>query len=199
MNNLGSCYRALGRYGDALQLHKRTLALRKGKLGLDHPDTLESMGNVAESLIQLQREKEAKAISDEFIQHATGKSVDPEVWSFVADLRLRQFQKIKDSAGCRQTADLWEDLKRPDADSLYRAARCRSVTAAVIRATDQSPTGSKEADAQTDRAMAWLQKAVAAGYKDLVNLKKDKDLDALRGRDDFKNLIADVQAKGASK
>jgi hypothetical protein len=47
---------------------------------------------------------------------------------------------------------------------------------------------------QADLAMVWLQKAIAAGFKDKTKLKEDKDLDALRNRDDFKKLLADLGA-----
>jgi hypothetical protein len=33
------------------------------------------------------------------------------------------------------------------------------------------------------------------GYKDVAHLKKDTDLDALREREDFKKLIAELEAK----
>ena len=47
MNNLANSYADAGRSQDALKLHEETLQLRKAKLGPDHPDTLESMNNVA--------------------------------------------------------------------------------------------------------------------------------------------------------
>ena len=47
MNNLAGSYAALGRHADALKLREETLALRKAKLGPDHPDTLWSMNNLA--------------------------------------------------------------------------------------------------------------------------------------------------------
>jgi hypothetical protein len=96
--------------------------------------------------------------------------------------------------GCRQTAALWEKLNRTDAASLYDAACMRAVTAAVLRAVDSSPTGAKQADAEAEQAMAWLKKAVAAGYKDGAHMEKDKDLDALRDREDFKKLLAELAA-----
>ncbi len=40
-----------------------------------------------------------------------------------------------------------------------------------------------------DRAMELLHKAVKAGYKDAAHMAKDKDLDVLRGREDFKKLV----------
>ena len=51
MNNLANSYAALGRHAEALKLHEETLTLRKAKLGPDHPDTLASMGNLADSLV----------------------------------------------------------------------------------------------------------------------------------------------------
>jgi hypothetical protein len=111
------------------------------------------------------------------------------------NLRLRHFAKTRDAAGCRQTAERWEQLNRADAASLYTAACIRAVTTAVLRGVDPSPAGAKQADADADRAMAWLQQAVAAGYKDAAHLKKDENLDALRDREDFKMLLAELEAK----
>lgn len=44
-------------------------------------------------------------------------------------------------------------------------------------------------------AVEMLQKAVKAGYKDAAHMKKDTDLDPLRDRDDFKQLLADLEKK----
>jgi tetratricopeptide (TPR) repeat protein len=43
-----------------------------------------------------------------------------------------------------------------------------------------------------DRAMELLQKAVKAGYDTVDYMRKDKDLVPLRGREDFKKLIAEM-------
>ena len=42
--------------------------------------------------------------------------------------------------------------------------------------------------------MDLLQKAVKAGYKDAAHMKKDPDLDPLRAREDFKKLLAELEA-----
>jgi hypothetical protein len=88
---------------------------------------------------------------------------------------------------------MWEDLKRTDADSLYKAARMRGVTAAVFRATDTSPEGSRQADAEADRAMTWLKQAIAAGYKDAAQVQQDRELAALRDREDFTKLVTRLE------
>jgi hypothetical protein len=41
--------------------------------------------------------------------------------------------------------------------------------------------------------MELLQKAVQAGYKDVAHMKMDTDLDALREREDFKKLLAELE------
>jgi serine/threonine protein kinase len=188
---LAFSYVTLRGHAEALKLRQERLALRKAKLGPDHPDTLVSMWGVAESLVNLGRGAEAVPLIDDCVQRATGKFVDPRLVPGVMDLRLRHFEKMKDPAGCRQTAALWEKLNRADAASLYTAACMRAVTAATA--------GAKEADVEAEKAMAWLKQAVAAGFKDAAHMDQDKDLDALRDREDFKNLLAELAASAAKQ
>jgi WD40 repeat protein len=47
-----------------------------------------------------------------------------------------------------------------------------------------------------DRAMELLRNAVTAGYKDAGHMKQDTDLDPLRGRADFKKLLAWLEEPG---
>ena len=190
MHNLGSNLRAFGRYSDALRIHEETRARRESTLGVDHPDTLISVWSVAQDLIKLDRGALAVPLIDECLQRAVGKRVHrnfPEV----ADLRLRHFEKAKNAQECRTTAELWEKQKRADGDSLYQAAVCRAVTAAVLREA-KAPDASaiRLANDEADLAMAWLSKAVAAGYKDVAEIKSGKDLGTLRDRPDFKKLLA---------
>jgi hypothetical protein len=41
----------------------------------------------------------------------------------------------------------------------------------------------------------WLCQAVAAGFTDAEHIKQDRDLDALRGREDFQKLLAELDAR----
>ena len=50
-----------------------------------------------------------------------------------------------------------------------------------------------------DDATARLTKAIAAGFRDAATLKMDADLDALRNRDDFKKLLAELQKNDDKK
>jgi hypothetical protein len=58
----------------------------------------------------------------------------------------------------------------------------------MIRETNGSPEGVKTANDESDRAMSLLRQAVAGGFRDADRIKRDKDLDALRDRDDFRKL-----------
>jgi tetratricopeptide (TPR) repeat protein len=193
VHNLANSYHALGRHADALALFEQTLARKKARLVPDHPSTLLSMGGVADSLFKLGRGAEAVPVIDECVRRAAGKVVNPQLLPGLMNLRLRHFEQVKDVAGCRQTAALWEGLKRTDADSLYEAARMRAVTAAVLREADPNPANARESHAEADRALAWLKQAVAAGYRNAARLQRDRDLDALRDRADFTRLVRKLE------
>ena len=47
MNNLALLYFNRGRYYEAETMHVKTLEIQKRVLGEEHPDTLDSMGNLA--------------------------------------------------------------------------------------------------------------------------------------------------------
>ncbi len=51
---------------------------------------------------------------------------------------------------------------------------------------------------QGDRALESLRRAIAAGWKDAAELKKNRDLDPLPDREDFKKLLAELE-RGAEK
>ena len=59
MNGLANGYANLGRHAEAAKLHAETLALRKARLGPDHPDTMGSTVNLGQSYAALGRRDEA--------------------------------------------------------------------------------------------------------------------------------------------
>jgi serine/threonine protein kinase/tetratricopeptide (TPR) repeat protein len=190
--DLAESYNALDRHADALKLREATLAFRKLNLGADDPQTLMSMRDVAQSLVALNRGSEALPLINECLRRAGEKADAAEVIPYALEVRLRQYAKTKNVAGCRQTVEAWDKLHRTDADSLYTSACFHAVYGGAIRTAAKSASNSPEAEAESDRAMALLKQAVAAGYKDVVNLNTDKDLDSLRTRDDFKKLVAGI-------
>jgi tetratricopeptide (TPR) repeat protein len=197
MTSLASSYYALGRYAEALKLYEATLAVQQARLGPDHPDTLRSMYGLASSYQALGRHAEALKLHEEELarrQTRLGPDHPDTLLSRlgVASNLVQLGRGAEAVTDCRRAAETWEKLGRPDADSLYTAACFRAVIAAALRAADASPAAAKEAEA--DRAMTWLERAVAAGYRDAANMAVDHDLDALRHRADFKGLLARLSA-----
>ncbi|MCO6042748.1 serine/threonine-protein kinase [Aeoliella sp. ICT_H6.2] len=191
MHNLATSYTALGLYDDALKLHEATLEFQRAQLGSDHPDTLMSMWGVASSLADLNRNLEAWPLIDECLKRSEGKPIQPSMIWRLLKLRMRHFQTVGDSDGCRRTVEMWENLGRTDASGLYCAACFRAITATVV--AQDSLTSEVEsarfAKEESDRAMAWLTQAVAVGYHDVAQIQHDSDLSSLLGRDDFQSLV----------
>ncbi|HEV3006438.1 MAG TPA: tetratricopeptide repeat-containing protein kinase family protein, partial [Pirellulales bacterium] len=193
MFNLALVYDALGRQADALQIRQECYAATRGRLGPDHPQTLFSMARLVDNLVRLDRSEEAVPLIDEFVERAVGKDIDPRLVPHALELRLRHFERSSDAAGCRKTAEMWEKLERRDAESLYNAACMRAVAAAVILAGDESAELAAQADAEADLALKWLAQAVAAGFGDAAQIAGDRDLNALRYRDDFKKIVTELE------
>jgi serine/threonine protein kinase len=198
MSILATCYRCLGRHDEALRLTEKALALQKEKLGSDHPDTLLSMHNLACIRFARGDHTEALKLYDETLALRKAKigAGNPDILKSIremAGLRLHHFEKTKDADGCRAMAEMCEKLQLTDPAGCYDVARFWAVTAAILRARGKSAEA-KQADAEADRAMDWLKKAVAAGDKNVAKLNQNKALDTLRDREDFRKLVAELEA-----
>lgn len=191
-HNLANSYRKFGRFEEALQLDQTVLDRRSDTLGPDHPDTLTSLWSVAKDLVELNRSADAVPYLDRCLRLAVGKTVHPN-FAEVADLRLRHFEKLKDASGCRATAQMWERLGRTDSESYYQAARFRAVASAVFRADHASRAAKDESETEATQAMAWLENAVAKGFKDGARLGRDKDFGGLHDRSQFWKLLPEMR------
>ena len=109
-------------------------------------------------------------------------------------VRMLCYQQAGNLEGCRSTAELLEKRDLRDAGSLYDAACCRAILAAV-QAKAPGADAARLAQEECDKAMAWLNKAVAAGFRDPTLIRK-KYLESLRDREDVKKLLAELEDKG---
>jgi hypothetical protein len=110
----------------------------------------------------------------------------------LAILYAQTGNSAKAVAMCRRNKELSEKSSRTDPESLYNAACWYSVSTSVFKAASGSDA-THLAGAEANRAMALLKQAVTAGFKDVAQMKLDEDLAALRGRDDFKKLMAELR------
>ena len=198
MADLAQTYDVVGRYADALKLHKEVLALRKSKLGPDHSNTLQAMVAVAATLAKVNRGTEAVSMIDECVRRAERQALHPAFVARTLDVRLRYFEKLGDSDGCRTTAAIWDDLNHIDADSLYTAACFHAITATVNHTAPRSTDAQTHTATEMDQAMVRLSQAVAAGYGETAGLETNKDFTVLRDRDDFKELLAELKGRKQS-
>src|SRR5262249_2952185 len=82
----------------------------------------------------------------------------------------------------------------PITDTYNASCTLSRCVALALKDSSLSESRRKElAQNYASQAMALLRQAVAKGYKDVAHMKKDTDLDPIRGREDFKKLVAELE------
>jgi serine/threonine protein kinase/tetratricopeptide (TPR) repeat protein len=138
----------------------------------------------AEALDGLKRHAEAALAWDKAIE----LSRDAQQ----AGLRLqRALSRVRAGQVEAAIQEAKELAKNANAETLYNAARILALGAS--RPDESAGSLSKEECAQ--HAVALLRQAVAKSYKNAEQMKKDDDLKALRQREDFQDLLAELEAK----
>jgi serine/threonine protein kinase/tetratricopeptide (TPR) repeat protein len=194
MSNLANCIRANGRAAEALKLHQEVLALQGEKLGRDHPDTLITMNNLGINLQVLNQHEEAIRIFEKTLELRKVQLAPdhPDTLRTMGNLansvkavgRYEEASKLYLETFRLQSERL--GLNHPDTfKTTYNVACYYAVTVPL----------SPNRDKTTAQAMDWLRKAIDAGFHDMRYLKGDSDLDVLRNRADFKQLLASLESR----
>ena len=89
--------------------------------------------------------------------------------------------------------DLWAKVPSLGAETRFERSRALALLAG-LGAEAKSGVTKDEAAAFAEQAVAGLHDAFSAGWRWNDGLK-EPDFDALRGREDFKKLVAEVEAK----
>jgi serine/threonine-protein kinase len=115
------------------------------------------------------------------------------------DVRVRALARAGRHAEAAATADRLHDRDPKGPQDLYNAACAYALCVTAVAPGKPPEQLSAEEKAARERyaarAIAVLREAVGKGYNDPAHMKKDKDLDPLRGRDDFKKLLGELEAK----
>ena len=91
-----------------------------------------------------------------------------------------------------------EDGLPPSPWNLFEVACCHAALAGLAgRAGSGVPAAEGEAEAA--KAMEWLRKAIANGYRNTNELRIESALDPLRDRPDFKKLMGDLEKKSPAE
>jgi tetratricopeptide (TPR) repeat protein len=214
-SDLASSYQVLGYHlqlagksADALTAFKRALTIRQSladanlnatdfQFDLSHTHqmmawALKRAGKLAEAADAYER---AIAILQKVAD------ANPSVTRWQSDLAvdLAQFGALGAKTGrtadavasCRQAIAIWTHLSSRIPNDLYNLA-CAHSQLAGLAAEPGSGMTAAEGQAEANRAIDCLRQAVAAGYRRLILLRTDTDLDALRSRPDFQLLFAEL-------
>jgi hypothetical protein len=97
-----------------------------------------------------------------------------------------------------RTAEFYRDLGWNAPVGAYDAACFLCWCIPIVTHHDKLDATQRKAAVQFygDAAMKLLREAVSKGYKKVACMKKDAVLDPLRQREDFKQLIAELEGKG---
>jgi serine/threonine protein kinase/tetratricopeptide (TPR) repeat protein len=203
-----------GRLGEAKEGYATALALRK-QVVAEFPNNPEARNDLAGTLVNLailhveQGDfKAAKACLDEAAPHhesaLKSHSRHPTYRRFYWNnlfVLARANAGLGDKAAAKHAAQKLRDLgSNPSADA-YDGACCLASCIPVIQNDDRA---TKEARAKqtafyADEAMTMLRDAVAKGWKNAAQMKRDKHLEPLHDREDFKKLVAELEARNEKK
>jgi serine/threonine-protein kinase len=112
------------------------------------------------------------------------------------DLAATLLELGEHTGAAEAAADLARIAFEPASDA-YKAACFFSRCIPLAEKDNILPPAQRQALVRSygDQALEAMQQALAKGYKELANLKKDKDLDPLRQREDFKKLLTELEVK----
>jgi eukaryotic-like serine/threonine-protein kinase len=185
--NLGHALRASGRLRESLVSYERAIRTLTGVRKQDRGSALckqflrNSYWGRARAYHGLQKFTEAVKDWDQAIDLSR---VAEQAW-----LRARRASsQVKAGRVAEAVAEAAELTKSTNWDGRQWYAF------ACIYAIASGKSAEKKSE-HADQAMELLQRAVNAGYKDASHVARDQDLDPLRGRDDFKKLLAELAKK----
>jgi serine/threonine-protein kinase len=95
------------------------------------------------------------------------------------------------AAAAREAGAILERLSILEPIDCYNLA-CTNAVLADIAIEPVSGMTAAEGRAAAERAMEWLHRAVARGYRNVALMRRDHDLDPLRSRPDFQLLMMDL-------
>jgi serine/threonine-protein kinase len=208
-HNLGTLLSETGRPKEAEAAYRDALALYK-PLAADFPavpDYQAELANTLDGLAELARVRkdhpEARRLLEEARPHVQvaleANPRHPFYREIVRNLRRElaaTLLEVGDHAGAAEAA---ADLARIAADPAGDAALAAGFFSRCVPLAEKDaklPEARRKELAQSyaEQALAALRQAVAKGYKDAANMRKDKDLDPLRQRDDFRKLLTELEA-----
>jgi serine/threonine protein kinase len=187
MYNLGDTLESEGHYAEAEKLQRETINIVSRVFGPTHPNTLSVMTNLGETL-----EKEGHYAEAEKLQRGTLDNVR-RIYGADSPQTLDALQAL---AICLSYEKRYEEAKPLFAEALQAAGRINHQMD-LSQAWYSSACGAALAG-HPDDALEDLRRAIAAGYSDADHMTGDQELRSLRGKGQFKALIAEARRRAAA-
>jgi serine/threonine protein kinase/tetratricopeptide (TPR) repeat protein len=188
--NLGHLFRATKQGEQALEWYGKAVTTLEGVLRQIQFDTTAQAYLLGAHL--------GRAITLQALKRHAEAAAD---WDRAAELspEPRRAAVRMARALCRARAGQWEAATREAEELAQNADAARLFDAACVfalaAARPQEAGGPPSREECGRRAVALLRQAVAGGSKGAEDLKTEEALKGLRGRDDFKKLLAELETK----
>jgi tetratricopeptide (TPR) repeat protein len=206
-HNLGELLRSTGRAKEAEATYRDALSIQE-RLVADFPivpNYKAELANTMNGLAQLFRDRKDSPSARQLLEQArpyirAALDADPRYTFYRAVLRdnCQSFGAtlldLGDHALAAKTAAELARIAFDPANDTYNAACYLSLCVPLAKKDTKLSDAKREELARSYgvQAMEMLRQSVAKGYKDFAHMKKDSDLEPLRGREDFQKLLADL-------
>jgi hypothetical protein len=207
-NNLGVLFRVTGRLTEAEAALANALTIKK-QLAADfpnQPDRQQSLANTFANLANLCEQRQDfvswKANLEQSLPHRRAAlQANPRNSEYREYYRNNLLELgranawLNDRAGVVHASEEIRALGWDPPVDTYDAACSLARCIPIVQKLKQLDNAQRQAASQfySDKAMAMLRDAVAKGWKDAARLKSDTDLDELRQREDFQQLLNELE------
>ncbi|HEV2949358.1 MAG TPA: tetratricopeptide repeat protein, partial [Gemmataceae bacterium] len=111
------------------------------------------------------------------------------------DLRVRFLLRAQNLTAAVESAAMMKERAGDKLEQLYDAACEYALCAGAAKQIKNPDAGATGFENLAKEAITLLRQAVSMGYKEAAHMKQDKDLAALRNRQDFQMLVAELEAR----
>jgi serine/threonine-protein kinase len=207
-SNFGTILRETGRSAEALIVHQEAVAVLEALVDA-YPAVIVFQGDLANYLNEtgddlrlIGRTAEAQAFFERAIVILDGlvkanpryTEIEEHLVQGLRGLGATQLAggRVDDAvANWRRAVAIGERLHYNYCETLLNLASCHALLGGIAGAPG-SGLSAEEGQAERDRAMEALRRAVAAGFRTVTWLRRDPDLNSLRTRPDFQLLLLDL-------
>jgi tetratricopeptide (TPR) repeat protein len=156
-------------------------------------DVDRSLGRAADAKVRYER---AIALEEAQVRKDPANSIHRD---YIACSLRRRGQTLRDlgepagaAADVRRALTLFDGLQTQSSWAYTETACCHATLAGLAGRAGSGVAAVERAD-EADRAMEWLHRAVAVGYRNGNEIRIESALEPLRDRSDYKKMVAELE------